>query len=470
MKLPIPLLALLLAMPLHAQTPSMAEQIREGRAALSANNPAEARRRFAAALAHSDGRPGDVFAAAVGLGRSALWLGDYSAAAAAFRTALNRAGSDSEKQTAATGLAQALNAQDYPHKAFALVAPYTHGDPRSTLELMRASQSLGWQDKSKPYLQATTAPKAGSYLGNQYRLLEDDMDYALAPRLQGDFAYSHDSEDLDTYRIDGSFLSAPIGNGGLIQRWGGSTGATWVDDQLRTRRLNDASLLAQLRISDIHTVDVSMGAGQTGSWQYLQGAADWTVQSNDSFSFSAAAERAPILTDTAIERRLVYTTYSLGSTLRPATHWYVTPTYYRQVFSDGNHRDGGSLRLQLSPYDIPGTSGAIGAMASSRIYHSSEPSRGVYFNPTNYRATEFGLIGVYSLSPRWKLHATASTGRQVIDGNGAGIYTLDVSVQGRLPHNGRLALHLGRSSAASVNGGGGSYWNDTIGLSLSYPL
>jgi hypothetical protein len=53
---------------------------------------------------------------------------------------------------------------------------------------------------------------------------------------------------------------------------------------------------------------------------------------------------------------------------------------------------------------------------------------------------------------------------------GAAIYTLDCSLEGRLPGNGRLLLRAGRSSAASASGGGAGYWNDSASVSVSFPL
>ncbi|WP_449426809.1 hypothetical protein [Rhodanobacter umsongensis] len=469
MKRQLPLLLLLISTA-HAQTSPMADGIHQGRAALVAGQPEQARALFTAALAQPDGNRADTAAAALGLGQSSLWLGRYAAAATAFRMARAQADDAGTQQAADTGLAQALNAQDYPRQAYALVAPFAEGQPRPTLELLRAAQSLGWQDKTPAYLQAVTPPPATGYVGTQYQLLQDDVRYALSPQLQGSFDYSHDSDNLDTYQVGASFLSAPRDNGNLMQRWGVAAGSAWVDDPSSGRQLDDVALLAQLRIADSQYIDLAPGIGRSGSWQYLQGAARWTLQTSDSFSLSAAAERAPILTDTAIQQRLIDDTYSIGVSLRPAAPWYVLPTYYRQTFSDGNHRDGGTLRVLLSPFEIPDTAAAIGAELSTRVYHSSQPSRGTYFNPAHYSSTALGLVGVYSLDPRWKLRATADAGRQNIDGAGAGVYSVNVSLEGRLPDNGRLKFQIGRSSAASDSNGGTGYWNNSLMLSISYPL
>ena len=157
MKRQLPLL-LLLCSTAHAQTSPMANDIHQGRAALVAGQPEHARALFTAALAHPDGNRADAAAAALGLGQSSLWLGRYAAAATAFRTARVQADDAGTQQAADTGLAQALNAQDYPRKAYALVAPFAKGQQRPTLQLLRAAQSLGWQDKTPAYLQAVTSP------------------------------------------------------------------------------------------------------------------------------------------------------------------------------------------------------------------------------------------------------------------------------------------------------------------------
>jgi hypothetical protein len=471
MKLYLALLSLLLATAVHAQTTAMATSIREGRAALEAGQPRQARVLFAAALAHPDGEREDTYAAAMGLGKSALWLGDYPAAETAFRMARERAGDAQARQAADTGLAQSFNAQDHPRAAYALVAPFAKGQLRPTLELLRAVQTLGWQDKSPAYLQAVSPPVTRGYIGTQYQLLQDDMRYALAPQLEGSFGYSHDSEGLSVYSFGSAFRFAPLGDAGLVQAWGMAADTTRVADARLARQVSSLSMTSQLRIDDIHYVSVDLGPGRVRGWQYLQGNVSWTVRSSDSFGFTAAAERTPILSDVAIDHRLIYNTYSLGVELRPSTRWYVLPTYYRQTFSDGNQRHGGTLRILLSPYDIPDTSAALGAELSTRIFHSSRPVRGVYFNPARYRTAQLNLVGAYTLDPDWKLRATAGAGRQVIDGAAANVYTVNLSLNGRLPHNGRLKFSLGRSSAASNSSSGGTgYWDNTLMLSISYPL
>lgn len=470
MKAALPLLALLVLSPLQAQNADAGSLIRDGRSALEAGRPVQARQLFSEALAQSADKPANAYAAAIGLGRAELWLGDYRAGEQAFRRASRLAANPAEHRLAATGLAQALNAQDYPRQAWSLVAPLAADDPQATLELMRAARSTGRQIRTLPALTATQAPGGSGYLATQFQLLADDMRYATSPQLEGDFGYSHDNEGLDTWSVGGAWLSSASTHGSTSQRWGVALDTTSVNDGQRTRHLQQAAWLGKWQAGDSHSIDVRLGAGRSSGWQYLQGDAHWTFQPNDSFALSASAERAPLLTDTAIERRITYDTYSAGTRLRAAGHVYVLPTVYRQSFSDGNRRNGGSLRLLLSPWDITGTPTALGAQISARAFRSSQPGGGVYFNPRSYRSAQVGLIGVYSLSPLWKLRATADTGRQTIDGRGADIYTIDLSLEGRLPHNGRLQLHAGRSSAASVNNGGAGYWNNTMSVSVSYPF
>jgi hypothetical protein len=468
---PMTLAMLALAPPLCAQAPAAtAQEIRAGRSALQAGQPQVARERFAAALAQPGASREDRYAAAIGLGRATLWLGDYPAALDAFGQAANYADQAADHQAADTGLAQALNALDYPRQAYAKVAPFARGQARPTLELLRALKALGWQDKSPAYVQATPPPEDGGYLGTHYRLLQEDMRYALAPRVEARFGYSHDNEQLDTYSVGARFDSVPTTVDSQVRRWGGASASTWVSDGNRTQRLDAIAALGQWRLHDRHRIDLDLGLGRSGHWRYLQGAARWTVESSDRFSLSTAAEHAPVLTGAAIAQRLTIGTYSAGVSLRPTARWYLLPTGYHQVFSDGNRRDGGSLRVLFSPHDIAGTAAAMGAQFSTRLFHSSRPSRGAYFNPARYRATELGLTGVYGFGPRWKLRASANAGRQFIDGEGAAIYSVNLSLDGRLPHNGRLALQLGRSSAASIATGGAGYWNNQLALSLSYPF
>lgn len=463
------LVALALAPAIHAQATDVAQAIRDGRHALESNDPARARSLFARALAQSE-QPGNAYAAAIGLGRAELWLGQVPDAEATFRRAFTLASNPDERHAARTGLAQALNAEDRPREAWKLLRDDASHDPRSTLELMRAAQALGWQDRTLPALAATRAPADTGYLGTRFDLLADDMRYATAPQIEGDTSYSHDSEGLDVWSVGASAFSPLHGDDALAQRYGVAVDTVRVSNPGNSRRLQGVSGVGQWRIGDMQSADLRLGLGQAGGWQYLQGAGHWTVQPSDDFALSAGAERAPLLTDAAIAHRIAYATYSVGATLRPGDHLYLLPTVFRQQFTDGNRRDGAAARLVLSPFDITGTPAALGGQFGVRVFHSSQPGGGIYFNPQHYRAVTAGLIGVMSLSPKWRLRATADGGRQTTDGNSVGIYTLDVSLEGRLPHNGRVQVHVMRSSAASVSGGGSGYWNNSLAVSVSYPF
>lgn len=472
MKAALSLCILLALVPLaHAQSVDAGASIRAGRAAMEAGEPARARQLFAQGLAQAAGHPADAYAAAIGLGRAAMWLGHAAEAERAFRQARTLAADDAQRRVADTGLAQALNAQDYPRQAWALTASAAaDGDPRATLERMRAAQSLGWQDRALPVLAATAPPTNGGYLGTQFSLLADDMRYATAARVEGVASYSHDNENLDTWSVGASALSPLRGSAAGSWRWGVAGNTTRVSDDARSRSLHDLAGLGQWRLGEEQNVDLRLGAGQAGHWQYLQGAARWSWQPDDRYGLNAGAERAPLLTTAAIDRHIAYATYSLGANWRPATPLYLLPTLYRQTFTDGNRRDGASARLVLSPLDVSGTPAAIGAQLGVRAFRSSQPGGGAYFNPRHYRAVTAGMTGVLSLGPRWRLRAVADGGRQRADGTSVGIYAVDVSLEGRLPHNGRLQIHALRSSAASVSGGGSGYWNNSVTVSLSYPF
>ncbi|MEO6171257.1 MAG: hypothetical protein ABIO84_10030 [Lysobacter sp.] len=426
---------------------------------------------FTTALTDPDRDPADTYAASLGLGKAELWLGDYAAAASAFALAREHAVDQSARQAANTGLAQSLNAQDYPRAAYALVAPFAKGQLRPTLEVLRAMESLGWQDKSPAYLDALTLSVIRESGVSQVLRGQEDVAYAVAPQVEGSARASRDSDGLEIQQVGSAFRFAPRGKGAVVQTWGMAADRTRVSAESRSWNMDSLSVTSQLRVNDIHRIDLDIGAARIDAWDFAQGASSWTRQSSDHFSVTAAAERAPILTDLAIGDRLIFNTYSLGAAFRPYAHWYVLPTYYRQTFSDGNARDGGTLRILINPYDLPETPAAIGAELSTRVFHSTRPSRGVYFNPESYRVTQLSVSGIYALNPDWKLRANAGAGRQFIDGSGADVYSVGLSADGRLPSNGRLKLVFERSSAASGSSyGGPGYWSENVMLSIRYPL
>jgi hypothetical protein len=143
--------------------------------------------------------------------------------------------------------------------------------------------------------------------------------------------------------------------------------------------------------------------------------------------------------------------------------------YFHQVFSDGNQRDGGHLKVVLTPFDMPDSS-ALGAELDARAYRSTQPSGGVYFNPAQYRQAQLSLIGVHTFSPDWRMRLTAGAGPETIDGSSALTWSYALSLTGRLPGNGRLELHVGRDSFASLAGGGSGYWSNAAWLTVSWPF
>jgi hypothetical protein len=176
------------------------------------------------------------------------------------------------------------------------------------------------------------------------------------------------------------------------------------------------------------------------------------------------------MTTTALANKLLFSTYSVGADFRTSDHLCLLPVYFRQEFSDGNHRDGGALKLLLSPYDLPNTTSALGAEIYARAYNSSLPTTGVYFNPASYRQEQVSLIAIHQFGPDWRLRAIAGIGSEAIDGSRAQSYAWDVSLRGRLQGNGRLEVHVGRNSFASMAGGGPGYWNNTATVSVVYPF
>ena len=204
----------------HAQAADNAgSDIRAGREALGAGQPAEAKARFEAALADPEVRPDDRYAALVGLGRAEIWLGDYRAAREGFEKARELAQSDSDREAAATGLAQALNALDYPRQAYVLVAPYARDKPEASLEALKAQRALDWQDQSPAYLEAVPAINPQSRLSAEFRRIQADTDYALARRVEGGFDYQHDSDGLTLSGFSAG-VSLPNNANTQFARWG----------------------------------------------------------------------------------------------------------------------------------------------------------------------------------------------------------------------------------------------------------
>ena len=466
----VALLLALAAQPSHADDAAAAD-IRAGRAALVAGQPQAALAHFRAALERAGAARDARFVALAGLGRAQLWLGAYADARRSYAQALPLAQTAADREAAATGLAQADNALDYHRQAYALVQSYARGRLEPTLEALKAQRALGWQDLSLPYLAALGAVPAQGRLGEEYARLKADAEYAVGKRVRGDFSYQHDSDNLTTwtYGAGVSWPGAPGGGGFPV--WNLAAHATRVNDGTQAAKVNVLDGGLDARVGLRQHANLRLGAGEYGGWSFLQGRAAWEYQPTDRVGLNASAERAPIYTPAALDRHVLYETYVLGVSLRPGAHWYVLPAAYHQDFSDGNRRDGGVLRVLLSPYDLPGTASALGAEFYGRVFRSTRPGGGRgYFNPAHYAQAQLSLIAIHRLAADWRVRAQAGVGSQTADGASAGTYALELTLQGRLPGNGRLSARLGRSNVASVSGGGTGYWNNYLTLTLGYPF
>ncbi|HEY2274750.1 MAG TPA: hypothetical protein VGH61_04545 [Steroidobacteraceae bacterium] len=442
--------------------------IRAGRAALAASNPALARAEFQAAIGSSIADE-DRFAAWLGLGRAELWLGHYPAAWQALGQARRFAASSEDQRAADTATARALNALEYHNQAYALVAPYAAGDPAATLELTRAAIALGRADEAVHFTSALPAPDTSTRTGMDLQRAVSQIDYELAPRAEAGYSLMHDSDDLtvSTYALSALLPRAP----------GGATFGTWrvgaalsdVSAPGQSDHLTEASLGDRLRIGTLQHLDLQAGVGRVAGWDFFEGSFQWDDRLNDTASVFASADRLPIVTPTALASSLLYSTFSLGASLRPAEHGMVVPVYFHQTFSDGNQRDGGRLKLVLTPFELPASS-ALGADIEARAYRSTQPSAGTYFNPARYHQEQLGLIGVHQFNPDWRMRITAGIGSETVDGSSGHTWSALVTLTGRLAGNGRLELRIGRDSFASLAGGGSGYWSNGGSLTVSWPF
>jgi hypothetical protein len=442
--------------------------IRAGRAALAASNPALARAEFQAAIGSSIADE-DRFAAWLGLGRAELWLGHYPAAWQALGQARRFAASSEDRRAADTATARALNALEYHNQAYALAAPYAAGDPAATLELARAAIALGRADEAVHFTSALPAPDTSTRTGMDLQRAVSQIDYELAPRAEAGYSLMHDSDDLtvSTYALSALLPRAP----------GGATFGTWrvgaalsdVSAPGQSDHLTEASLGDRLRIGTLQHLDLQAGVGRVAGWDFFEGSFQWDDRLNDTASVFASADRLPIVTPTALASSLLYSTFSLGASLRPADHAMVVPVYFHQTFSDGNQRDGGRLKLVLTPFELPASS-ALGADIEARAYRSTQPSAGTYFNPARYHQEQLGLIGVHQFNPDWRMRITAGIGSETVDGSSGRTWSALVTLTGRLAGNGRLELRIGRDSFASLAGGGSGYWSNGGSLTVSWPF
>ena len=453
----------------HAQGVPSADDIRAGRRALETGHPREARAHFAAAL--TDAQAGeDRFAALIGLGRADLWLGHYRTAAADFRGAREAASSDDDRHVAETGLARALNSLEYYRQAYALVAPFATGDLAATVELLRAASGSGHFDEAAPYIAASPDASDTTRLGREFLRQKDDVSLQLSKRIDAEVLYTNDSDGLNvrSYSL-GTWLPGAA-SAQLFETWHLKLASTSVEAGGTRDQLTGVDVGAAARIGEAQHLDVLVGAESVNGWDFAEGSLEWEMQLSDRAAVDASIERAPILTTLALADRLLFETYTLGASARLSDHWSIVPVYFHQDFSDGNRRDGGHLKIVLSPYDIPNATSALGAQVDLRGYSSSAPSAGIYFNPAHYLLARAEVIAAQQIGVNWRLRLVAGAGSETIDGVSTSSYVWDLSLQGRLPANGRLVVHLGRDSFASMAGGGAGYWNNTATLSIVYPF
>ncbi len=443
--------------------------IRAGRAALEASNPGLARAEFQAAVSAAQVDE-DRLAALIGLGRAELWLGHYRAALEAFDQARRFAVSTADRQVVDTGAARALNALDYHQRAYALVAPYAPGDAATSLELVRAATALGRADEAQRFMSAIPAPDPATRIGIDLLRAQSQVDFELAPRLQGGFSFMHDSDGLviNTYSLTTLLPGTP--GGATFNTWRLFAATSDVSGSGQSDHLTEAAVGDRLRIGSLQHLDIQAGAGSVSGRSFFEGSIQWDDQLSDVASVFASADRVPIVTPTALASEILYSTFSLGGSVRAADHWMLVPVYYHQAFSDGNQRDGARFKVVLAPFEIPDSGSALGAQLEARAYRSTQPSAGTYFNPARYDQVQVGLIGIHQFNPDWRMRFTAGVGPETIDGSSAQTFSWALSLTGRLPGNGRLELQVGRDSFASLQGGGSGYRSNEGSLTVGWPI
>jgi hypothetical protein len=449
---------------------SAADQIRAGRAALIAEDPDKARAEFEAALAHSDLSNDDRYAALIGLGRAEIWLGDYRSAIASFGAALDLAHDAADTRVASIGLAKALNANEYYAEALTHSLPYTPGSLEPTIETLRAERALGLEDLAVPAIAAIPDAAIVGREGELFAGLKSDVEFALADRVGGNFTFTNDSDGLTVadYGLVGWVPGAPGGD--VFHSLRIASDVVTIEDRTASDTLYDFSVGLHLRFGNTQHANVNLGGARIGDWNFVRANADWDYRIDDNYDINAAFDRSPLLTTAAIANRLLFETYSIGGGARVADNLIIAPALFHQDFSDGNSRNGASLRVVLSPYDLPVPATAIGAQLFARIFHSSQPSTGVYFNPKDYNQAQLDLIAVHRFNDDWTLRALAGGGYQSVNGAVSASYDFELSLAARLPGNGRAELRFNRNSFASNTGGGSGYWSNSVALILAYPV
>ncbi len=462
------LLGLWLSSAACAADSSAVAHIKAGRAALEASNPTLARTEFRAAVAETP-VGSDRLAALVGLGRAELWLGRYRAALNVFREARHLAANSADRQAADTGAARALNALEYHQEAYNLVARCAAGAPAATVEAARAAMALGRPDEALRFI-AASATNPATRTGVELLRVKADARYEVAARADAGYSFTHDSDGLTirTYSVR-ALLPAELGGTGF-HTWGVTAATSDVSGSGQNDTLTELNIGDRMSIGRQQHVQVRAGLGRAAGWTRFEGLIQWEDRVTDVATLFAAAERAPIVTPVTLEKGLFYDTFSVGTSVRTADHWMLVPVYFHQEFSDGNQRNGGRIRIILTPFDIPRSTSALGAELEARAYRSTQPSVGTYFNPQRYHQEQIGLIGVHQFAPGWHIRWTAGGGSETLNGSSARTWSWTLGLTGHLPGNGRLELRAGRDSFASLAGGGSGYWTNGASLTVAWPF
>lgn len=442
--------------------------IKAGRAALEASEPARARVEFRAALADTP-VGADRLVALVGLGRAEQWLGHYRSALTAFSEARRLAENAADRQVIDTGAARALNALDYPLEAYDLVAPFAAGTPAATVEAARAALALGRPDEALRFIAASPVDPT-THTGIELLREKADAGYDVAARAGAGYSFTHDSDGLTvrTYSVS-SRVPAELGGAGF-HTWGVTAATSDVSWSGQNDTLSELSIDDRMSIGWQQHVEVRAGLGRAAGWTRFEGLVQWEDRVTDATAVFASAERTPIVTPVTLEMGLFYDTFSVGTSVRAADHWMLVPVFFHQEFSDGNRRNGGRIRIILTPFDIPHSTSAVGAELEVRAYRSTQPSVGTYFNPQRYHQEQIGLIGVHQFAPGWRIRWTAGAGSETVNGSSARTWSWTLGLTGHLPGNGRLELRAGRDSFASLAGGGSGYWTNGASLTVAWPF
>lgn len=442
--------------------------IKAGRAALEASDPTRARAEFRAAVAES-AIGADRLVALVGLGRAEQWLGHYRAALKSFREARRLAVDTADREVADTGAARALNALEYHQEALALVAPFAAASPAATVEVARAEIALGRPDEALRFLAASSADST-TRTGRELLRETAEAQYEVAARAEAGYSFTHDSDGL-TDRMYSVRTQLPMELGGAgFHTWAVTAATSEVSGSGRSDTFTELNIGDHVSIGGKQRLDLRAGLGRAAGWTRFEGLVQWEDRFTDTATLFGSAERAPIVTPVTLERGLFYDTYSVGTSVRAADHWMLVPVYFHQEFSDGNQRDGGRIRIVLTPFDIPRSTSALGAELEARAYRSTQPSAGIYFNPARYHQEQIGLIGVHQFAPGWRIRFTAGAGSETVNGSSARTWSWALGLTGHLPRNGRLELHAGRDSFASLAGGGSGYWTNGASLTVAWPF